>query len=247
MIKNYRQRRYLPRRTKQTCTACKQQKLVCDTYQHCDNCIAKHQSSMCPDSEPVSKIEVALISEIKPISPNPSIPSRKRAKPLETEAKPLETEWQPHKSLIWGKNRVTHACLPCQMSHLSCTDTKPCTRCINRGLQHKCIVVPFKREIRKRGRKAKNRFESVIPFTKVAKTVPTKAIKFVPTKEMEFVPTKAVTYVLSRSINYGSNQVQMPFALTNSAYVEPTTIKHITSIGTYVPKQGAFRIVSPTR
>eukprot|EP01129_Flabellula_baltica_P009477 TRINITY_DN3878_c0_g1_i1.p1 TRINITY_DN3878_c0_g1~~TRINITY_DN3878_c0_g1_i1.p1 ORF type:complete len:152 (+),score=24.29 TRINITY_DN3878_c0_g1_i1:102-557(+) len=37
------------------------------------------------------------------------------------------------------RKRVTRACNHCQKSHLACNDSRPCNRCIKKGLESTCV------------------------------------------------------------------------------------------------------------
>jgi len=37
------------------------------------------------------------------------------------------------------RKKISRACLPCQRSHCSCDESRPCKRCIHRGLSKECV------------------------------------------------------------------------------------------------------------
>jgi hypothetical protein len=43
------------------------------------------------------------------------------------------------KTLKKRRNYVKSACIPCRKAHTACDETKPCSRCISRGIPHLCI------------------------------------------------------------------------------------------------------------
>jgi len=43
------------------------------------------------------------------------------------------------KTLKKRRNYVKSACIPCRKAHTACDETKPCSRCISRGIPHLCV------------------------------------------------------------------------------------------------------------
>lgn len=50
-----------------------------------------------------------------------------------------------HQSMTVKRRKVNKACVNCSKWHVSCDDTRPCNRCVKKGLQESCVDAPRKR------------------------------------------------------------------------------------------------------
>ena len=61
----------------------------------------------------------------------------------DTETK-AEGEKRRKKSRRVPAKKVSRACVNCRNAHITCDDSRPCKRCVKKGLQHSCVDAPRK-------------------------------------------------------------------------------------------------------
>ncbi|TIC66217.1 hypothetical protein E3Q02_01916 [Wallemia mellicola] len=93
---------------------------------------------------------------------------------------------------------AVYACRPCQISHSSCDNYRPCHNCVRKGIQDNCITI----EHRRRGRPGKHEREQQKPSLPYHRTIQPLSANVMP----EYI-TMVVTPDLQRTIQVSPNSI----------------------------------------